>query len=69
MMTRPLAILGYGLFAVSFASPAFQIDVETFMGWRVDVHESVAGWEAAWFAFAQSPDRDIALARQAHDLE
>ena len=37
---------------MSFTLPAFYLDIETFFGWRVDIHEMVSGGEAAWFAIA-----------------
>jgi hypothetical protein len=55
-MTRATVLLSLALFLVSFFVTAVKIDVDSLLGWRVSVHGSISGWQAAWGALANVRD-------------
>ena len=55
-MRKTLAIGSLVLFLVSFFVTAVRLDVDSLLGWRVSLHGSVSGWQAAWGALVNARD-------------
>ncbi len=61
MKMKAVAFLSWASFTASFFLPAVRIDVDTLLGWRINLHDTVPGWQAAWGGFAniQSASTDL----------
>jgi hypothetical protein len=55
-MGKTLAIVSLVLFLVSFFVTAVRLEVDSLLGWRISLHGSVSGWQAAWGALVNARD-------------